>query len=139
MESSAKLNAAMASLREESKDASSSALENHEAVRSILHNEAMDLVDGILDALFATGSDNNLVRIVDGCRAGTGRADWRHVLKCLQTAAAVKGEEAELRDNASGSTVKVCENRSRLRLSNLSLNSLSMRLVERYGTERMPL
>jgi hypothetical protein len=145
MESSAKLNAAMSSLREESNDASSTALENHEAVRSILHNEAMDLVDGILDALFATGGSDNdgLGRILDGCRAGTRRAaDWRHVLKCLQTATATKGEKVESKDNASGSTVKVCENRSRLvRLSNLSLNSLSMRLVERYGTEthRMPL
>jgi hypothetical protein len=103
----------------------------------------MDLVDGILDALFATDSNNNLGRIVDGWRAGTGRAaDWRHVLKCLQTAASMKGEEVESKDNASGSTVEVCENRSRLvRLSNLSLNSLSTRLVERYGTDthRMPL
>ncbi|KAL3765926.1 hypothetical protein ACHAW5_003894 [Stephanodiscus triporus] len=102
----------------------------------------MDVVDGILDDLFAkTGNDNDLVRITGGSITGRGRADWRHVLKCLRTSAAMMEEKMGMKDDAGFSTVDIRETQGKIRLNSSSLTSLSMRLVERYGTEthRMPL
>jgi len=130
------LNATLgASLKQEENDVS--VLQSQTVADSILQREAMNVVDSILDVLLANGNGNNLRQKLQSTQAGSERVDWRHVLNCLQTAAR---QEKEIQGGDSGPAIQVNEKRCPIPLNHISLKALSMRLIERYGTEthRMP-
>lgn len=129
-----------ANLKTEENDAPSLVLQNQTTAQSILQSEAMNVVDSILDILLTKdGNVNNLRQFLNGPqKMGNHRVDWRHVLKCLEDAARQE-TNPEQKEGASGPVIQV--NGKPIPLNYISLKSLSMRLIERYGTEthKMPL
>ena len=88
-------------------------MQSDEGVASILHNEAMDVVDTILDVLLANDSDNNLGQLFDNKEQ---HIDWKDVLGCLQAYSREQEKYVNTEDSKSYIWIK----------------SLSMRLIERY-------
>eukprot|EP00578_Thalassiosira_sp_NH16_P010570 CAMPEP_0181113188 /NCGR_PEP_ID=MMETSP1071-20121207/20215_1 /TAXON_ID=35127 /ORGANISM="Thalassiosira sp., Strain NH16" /LENGTH=631 /DNA_ID=CAMNT_0023197211 /DNA_START=193 /DNA_END=2088 /DNA_ORIENTATION=- len=116
-----------------------SVLQNQTVVESVLHREAMDVVDAILDTLFLDGSENPLRHIMlDGSHTAnqqTGLGDWRHVLKCLQAAVTRQENNMKRNKSPSGFSSQVNGKRCPILLNHISLKLITMRLVERYGTK----
>jgi len=123
------------------------AVQNESVASSILHHEAMNVVNSLLFFLFENnGNKNTLGRMLDDISlTGKNKIDWRHVLKCLKIAS-VEDNEAKTVDHELnypyGSTqIQGDERQCPMPLNHVTLKALSMRLIERYGTEshKMPL
>jgi len=91
--------------------------QRREDVASNLHSEALRVVDGLIDILLADGGP--IRKVIDSNSQNEVKipaVDWKHVLECIKVAAA----DQETSKNG-------------IKIPNESLESISMRLVERYS------
>ncbi len=95
----------------------SNARQRSEAVASNLHNEVLRVVDGLLDVLLAEGGRiRKMIDAISHNEVEVPGVDWKDILECIKEAAA--DEETSI---------------NRIKIPNASLESMSMRLIERYS------
>ena len=110
------------------------ALPNEGVINSVLHREAMNVVESLLDIVLARDESLPAEKRFNSNIAESDSVNWRHVLNRLQSAAA-QGEKGEHREGApSGPAIHIQANASRrpIPLNCISLKALSMRLIDRY-------
>ena len=125
-------------VHDKEEDDDSSIHQRQVLVDSVLHREAMNIVDSLLDVLLSDGSSARA--LLDANESDTNPCfNWQNVLKCFQEVVDIKtGMDPDTK--CSVPTVQVNTNRCPIPLNHSSLKVLSMRLLERYGAEarKMP-